>query len=112
MKAEGLHTWELARFQKCGCINEGNVQSGNQRCRRVLWREWSSDSSRGRHRGRNRIVMLWMESDTAQYPVNHRIVAGEPVVSKNHRASGIEQSYKKSCSKVSPVGKVIDNIVT
>src|SRR5271154_1669311 len=31
-----------------------------------------------------------MESDTAQYPVNHRIVAGEPVVSKNYSTRRIK----------------------
>ena len=36
-----------------------------------------------------------MENNTAQYPVNQQIVAGEPVVSKNHGARWIEQSYIK-----------------
>ena len=36
-----------------------------------------------------------MENNTAQYPVNQQIVAGEPVVSKNHRARRIEQSHIK-----------------
>src|SRR5271154_5561120 len=31
-----------------------------------------------------------MESDTAQYPVNHWIVAGEPVVSKNYSTRRIK----------------------
>src|SRR5271156_222847 len=31
-----------------------------------------------------------MESDTAQYPVNHQIVAGEPVVSKNYSTRRIK----------------------
>src|SRR3984957_20957722 len=33
--------------------------------------------------------------NTAQYPVNQRIVVGEPVVSKDHYARGIEHSYIK-----------------
>ena len=36
-----------------------------------------------------------MENNTAQYPVNQQIVAGEPVVSKNHRARRIKQSHIK-----------------
>ena len=36
-----------------------------------------------------------MENNTAQYPVNQQIVAGEPVVSKNHRAKWIERSHIK-----------------
>ena len=36
-----------------------------------------------------------MENNTAQYPVNQQIVAGEPVVSKNHRARWIERSHIK-----------------
>ena len=36
-----------------------------------------------------------MENNTAQYLVNQQIVAGEPVVSKNHRARWIEQSHIK-----------------
>ena len=36
-----------------------------------------------------------MENNTAQHPVNQQIVVGEPVVSKNHGARQIEQSYIK-----------------
>ena len=36
-----------------------------------------------------------MENNTAQYPVNQRIVVGEPVVSKNHGARRIERSHIK-----------------
>ena len=36
-----------------------------------------------------------MENNTAQYPVDQQIVAGEPVVSKNHGARQIEQSHIK-----------------
>ena len=36
-----------------------------------------------------------MEKNTAQYPVNQQIVAGEPVVSKNHGARRIERSHIK-----------------
>ena len=36
-----------------------------------------------------------MENNTAQYPVNQRIVAGEPVVSKNHGARQIDWSHIK-----------------
>ena len=36
-----------------------------------------------------------MENNTAQYPVNQWIVAGEPVVSKNHGARRIEWSHIK-----------------
>ena len=36
-----------------------------------------------------------MENNTAQYPVNQQIVAGEPVVSKNHGARWIKQSHIK-----------------
>ena len=36
-----------------------------------------------------------MENNTAQYPVNQWIVAGEPVVSKNHRARWIKRGYIK-----------------
>src|ERR1700720_462445 len=35
------------------------------------------------------------EDDTTQYPVNQRIVAGEPVVFQHYRASGIERSNIK-----------------
>ena len=38
---------------------------------------------------------MWTENNTAQYPVNQRIVAGEPVVSKNHRARQIKWSHIK-----------------
>ena len=34
-------------------------------------------------------------NNTAQYPVNQQIVAGEPVVSKNHGARQIKQSHMK-----------------
>ena len=44
---------------------------------------------------KRRVKQLWMENNTAQYPVNQRIVAGEPVVSKNHGARRIEQSHIK-----------------
>src|ERR1700683_3988202 len=33
------------------------------------------------------------EGDTAQYPVNQRIVAGEPVVSQHYGTRGIKRSY-------------------
>ena len=36
-----------------------------------------------------------MENNTAQYPVNQQIVAGEPDVSKNQGARQIEQSHIK-----------------
>ena len=36
-----------------------------------------------------------MENDTAQYAVNQQIVAGEPVVSKNHGARWIKWSHIK-----------------
>ena len=35
------------------------------------------------------------EGDMAQYPVNHWIVAGEPVISKNHGARWVERSNIK-----------------
>ena len=35
------------------------------------------------------------EDDTTQYPVNQRIVVGEPVVSQHYRAWGIERSNIK-----------------
>ena len=44
---------------------------------------------------KQRVKQLWMENNTAQYPVNQWIVVGEPVVSKNHRARWIEQSHIK-----------------
>ena len=36
-----------------------------------------------------------MENNTPQYPVNQQIVAGEPVVSKDHGARWIKWSYIK-----------------
>ena len=33
------------------------------------------------------------ERDTAQYPVNQRIISGEPVVSQDCGAASIQQSY-------------------
>ena len=37
-----------------------------------------------------------MVSDVSQYPINTRIVAGEPAVTQNHRARGIKRSDIKS----------------
>jgi len=37
-------------------------------------------------------LQRWMEVYQPIYPVNQRIVSGEPVVSKDQRAGGIKQS--------------------
>ena len=41
-------------------------------------------------------VPQWTESDTAQYPANQQIVAGELVISKNQRSRLVKQKYKKT----------------
>ena len=64
----------------------GGWRRGRGRCR----------SSRGRRRGRKRSRFGGLEGNTAQYPVNRRIVAGEPVVAKHHRATRVERGHVES----------------
>ena len=47
---------------------------------------------------KRRVQELWTEGYLAQYPVNQRIVAGEPIVSKNQGAGQVEQSHIKAKS--------------
>jgi hypothetical protein len=40
------------------------------------------------------LQLMWgLQLDIAQYPVNQRIVAGEPVVSQNYNTSQVERGY-------------------
>ena len=49
-------------------------------------------SQRGWHRG----WLQGLESNTAQYPVNRWIVAGEPVVAEYRRTAAVQRSYIES----------------
>ena len=46
-----------------------------------------------------------MELDTAQYPVNQRIVAGEPVVSQHYDTACLQQSYVEHDGLLVTLGK-------
>ena len=94
MNPESLCSRKLASADKRGCIYHGDVRSG------VVWFLWRERSSlSGRRQVRNRRVQkLWTEGYLAQYPVNQRIVAGEPIVSKNQGAGRVERSHIKTKS--------------
>src|ERR1700734_2991716 len=97
---KALRARKFTSTRESGCTYHGDTRSGDggfrgfRRNRRILRRERSSPCRRCRSRS-CRVKQLWTENDTAQYPVNQRIVVGEPVESKNHGARRIQWSHIK-----------------
>src|ERR1700728_503391 len=84
VNSKTLCSRKFASPSESGCTYHGNTRDGGfrgyRRYGRLLRREPSCPGRR--RRGRNqRVKKLRTENDTAQYPVNQWIVAGEPVIS-------------------------------